>query len=68
MLYGAAITSLFVLLPRLRAASSTVALNFEPITALLLGWMLLEQRVDPIQIVGAFVVVGAITWLGWSKR
>lgn len=66
--YGAAITGLFVLLPRIGAASSTVALNFEPIAALVLGWILLGQTVGPIQIVGAFVVVGAITWLNSSKH
>lgn len=65
--YGTAITSLFVLLPRVGAASSTVALNFEPIAVLALAWLLLGQGVKPIQIAGAFVVVGAIAWLN-SRR
>lgn len=63
ILYGTAITSLFVLLPRMGSASSTVALNFEPIAALVLGWILLDQHVRAIQLVGAFVVVAAIAWL-----
>jgi drug/metabolite transporter (DMT)-like permease len=63
--YGGAITSLFVVLPRLGGgAASTVALNFEPIAALVLGWMVLGQTVKPLQIVGAFLVVGAIAWMG----
>lgn len=67
VLYGAAITSLFVLLPRIGSASSTVALNFEPIAALVLAWILLDQHVKPIQLAGAFVVVAAIAWLSARK-
>ena len=62
--YGAAITSLFVLLPRLGAVNNAVVLNFEPIALLGLGWLILDQKVAPLQIVGAFVVVGAIMGLG----
>jgi len=65
--YGAGITALFVLLPRLEAVNNTVALNFEPIAVLALAWVILDQRVAPLQIVGAFVVVGAIAWLGLKR-
>lgn len=68
VLYGTGITSLFVLLPRLGAANNTVALNFEPIAVLGLAWVILEQHVAPLQIFGAFVVVGAIIVLGMGKR
>ena len=68
LLYGIAITSLFVVLPRLGGASSTVALNFEPIAVLALAWVLLGQAVSGLQIVGAFLVVGSIAWLGASKH
>ena len=65
--YGSGITALFVLLPRLEAVSSTVALNFEPIAVLGLAWVILEQKVTLLQVVGAFIVVGAIAWLGLKK-
>jgi drug/metabolite transporter (DMT)-like permease len=68
LLYGSAITALFTIVPRLGAASSTVALNFEPVAALLLGWAILSQRVAGHQIAGALVVVGAIAFLGSAKR
>ena len=69
LLYGTAITSLFVVLPRLGGgASSTVALNFEPIAVLAIAWVVLGQAVAPLQILGAFVVVGAIAWLGAAKH
>ena len=66
--YGTAITSTFVLLPRLGAVNNAAVLNFEPIAALGLGWAILGQVVAPLQILGAFIVVGAIAWMGAGKR
>jgi drug/metabolite transporter (DMT)-like permease len=62
--YGLAITSVFVVLPRMGSASYAVVLNFEPISLLFLGWVILGQAIAPLQIFGAFIVVGAIAWLG----
>lgn len=67
-LYGSAITALFVLLPRLGAVNNAAVMNFEPIAALLLGWIVLDQRVASIQVVGAFVVIGAIVMLTTGRR
>jgi drug/metabolite transporter (DMT)-like permease len=64
VLYGSAITALFVILPRIGAMSNTVALNFEPIAVLGIAWVTLGQSVTPLQILGAFVVVGAIVAIG----
>ena len=66
--YGIAITSMFVLLPRLGAVNNAVVLNFEPIAVLGLAWVILDQTVAPLQILGAFVVVGAIMVLGAGKK
>ena len=66
--YGTSITAIFTIVPRLSAASSMVALNFEPIAALFLGWLILGQTVAPVQIAGAFIVVGAIVYLGAGGR
>ena len=66
--YGVAITSMFVLLPRLGAVNNAAVLNFEPIVVLGLAWLVLGQAVAPLQIVGAFVVVGAIAWMGAGQR
>ena len=65
--YCIAMSSLFFVLPRLPAAA-TAALNFEPIALLGLAWIFLGQAVNALQIVGAFVTVGAIAWLGVSKK
>jgi drug/metabolite transporter (DMT)-like permease len=66
--YGTAITSLFVVLPRLGAVNNMAVLNFEPIAVLALAWAILDQAVAPLQIAGAFIVVGAIAWMGAGKR
>lgn len=68
LLYGVAITALFIVLPRLEGAATTVALNFEPIAVLFLAWIFLDQSVKPLQIVGAIVVVASIAWLGAARR
>ena len=66
--YGTAITSTFVLLPKLGAVNNAAVLNFEPIAVLGLAWVILGQAVAPLQIVGAFIVVGAIAWMGVGKH
>ncbi|MGH8707755.1 MAG: EamA family transporter, partial [Burkholderiales bacterium] len=68
VLYGTAITSIFTVVPRLAAPSNTAALNFEPIAALGLGFVVLGQGVEPRQLVGAFIVVGAVILIGAKKH
>jgi len=65
--YCIAMTTTFTVLPKVPAAS-TAALNFEPIALLGLAWIVLAQAVTPLQIAGAFLTVGAIAWLGISKK
>ena len=66
--YGTAITSLFVVLPRLGAVNNMAVLNFEPIAVLGLAWAILGQAVAPLQVAGAFIVVGAIASMGVGRR
>jgi len=68
LLYGSAITALFMLQPHLSAASDVVALNFEPVAVLILGWAILDQGIAPLQIAGALIVIGAIVALGTARR
>ena len=65
--YGLAITSVFVVLPKMGSANYAVVLNFEPISLLFLGWAILGQAIAPLQIAGAFLVVGAIVFLSFRK-
>jgi drug/metabolite transporter (DMT)-like permease len=68
VLYGSGITGLFMLQPRLASASDIAALNFEPIAVLMLGWAILGQGLEPRQIAGALVVIGAIVALSTARR
>jgi len=68
LFYGSAITALFMLQPRMRSTSDVAVLNFEPVALLLLGWIILGQALAPVQIAGAFIVVGAVVALGIAKR
>lgn len=61
VLYAIAITALFIVLPRLGPANYAVVLNFEPIAVLFIAWAVLGQAVAPLQMLGAFLVIGAIT-------
>ena len=68
VLYGSAITAIFTVVPRLASPSNTAALNFEPIAALAMGWLILGQGMAPRQLVGAFIVVGAVIIIGARKH
>ena len=67
LFYALAITAVFVVLPKMGSASYAVVLNFEPISLLFLGWVILGQAIAPLQIFGAFIVVGAIIFLGLKR-
>lgn len=60
LFYSVAVTSLFVVLPKIGLVNNTAALNFEPIAVLVMAWVLLGQSMAPLQIGGALIVVGAI--------
>lgn len=65
--YCAAMIVLFYVLPRV-PSTVTGAMNIEPIALLVLTWVFLGYTVTPLQTLGAFLVVGAIAWLGLLKR
>lgn len=67
VLYAAAFTTVFTLLPRLGAVGSSPLMNVEPIAALGMGWLILNQTVAPLQLVGAALVIGAVMWLGFRR-
>jgi drug/metabolite transporter (DMT)-like permease len=68
LLYGTAFTIMFTLLPRLGVVGSSPIMNVEPVAAMILAWALLGQRIAPVQVLGALIVVGAVMALGLRKR
>ena len=65
--YCIAMMSLFYVLPRV-PSTVTAALNFEPIALLALTFLFLGHTMTPVQLLGAVITVGAIVWLGVSKK
>ena len=68
LLYGTGITILFTVLPRLGVVGNSAVMNVEPVFALVLAWLILDQHIAPVQVVGALVVVGAVIWLGTRRK
>ena len=68
LLYGTGITILFTVLPRLGVVGNSAVMNVEPVFALVLAWLILDQHIAPVQVVGALFVVGAVIWLGTRRK
>ena len=68
LFYGTAFTILFTVLPRLGIVGNSALMSIEPVFALVLAWLLLDQTIAPVQVVGALIVVGAVVALGLRKR
>jgi drug/metabolite transporter (DMT)-like permease len=67
VLYGTAFTIMFTLLPRLGVVGNSAIMNVEPIFALVLAWLLLDQTIAPVQVVGGLLVVAMVIALGMRK-
>ncbi len=68
LLYGTAFTITFTLLPKLGVVGSSPILNVEPVAALVMGWLILGQRISGVQWLGALLVVGAVMALALRRR
>ncbi|MFG6160239.1 EamA family transporter [Halomonas sp. 1390] len=69
-LIGAALTYFlwFRGVARLEPAAVSMLGMMSPLTAVALGWMLLDQKLSPLQAGGAVIVLGSV-WLGqWAAR
>lgn len=67
-LYGTAFTIMFTVLPKLGVVGNSAIMNVEPVFALVLAWALLGQRIAPVQVAGALLVVATVIWLGLRRR
>ena len=67
-LYGTAFTIMFTVLPRLGVVGNSAIMNVEPVFALVLAWLVLDQAIAPMQLGGALLVVGTVMLLGLRRR
>jgi drug/metabolite transporter (DMT)-like permease len=65
--YAVGIILVFLALPMLGPAQSAVVLNTEPVFAALIAWAALGEVLTPLQVAGAMIVVGAVTWYQVAK-
>ena len=68
VLYGTAFTIMFTVLPRLGVVGNSAIMNVEPVFALVLAWVLLDQTIAPVQVMGGLLVVAAVIFLGLRKK
>ncbi|TAG79700.1 MAG: DMT family transporter [Betaproteobacteria bacterium] len=67
LLYGTGFTLMFTVLPKLGVAGNSAIMNVEPVFALTLAWLFLQQAIAPIQVVGALIVVATVVALGLRR-
>ena len=67
-LYGTAFTIMFTVLPKLGVAGNSAIMNVEPVFALVLAWLILNQSIAAVQVAGALLVVGTVMVLGLRRR
>ncbi|MFZ9137450.1 MAG: DMT family transporter [Hylemonella sp.] len=66
-LYGTAFTIMFTVLPKLGVVGGSPIMNVEPIVALVLAWIVLDQSIAATQVVGGLMVVGTVMALGLRR-
>jgi drug/metabolite transporter (DMT)-like permease len=59
---------MFTVLPRLGVVGNSAIMNVEPVFALVLAWVLLDQTIAPVQVAGGLLVVAAVIFLGMRKK
>ena len=68
LLYGSAFSTLLIAIPKIGPVRAAPFFNFEPIAAMLMGWLVLDQSVKSLQIAGALVVVAALVLISWPQK
>jgi drug/metabolite transporter (DMT)-like permease len=62
-----AILSFNKALSMMEAGRASMFLNVIPVVSLLFGWLLLAERLAPLQLVAAVVVIGGVTFGSWRS-
>jgi len=52
----------------LGVVGNSAIMNVEPVFALVLAWVLLDQTIAPVQVAGGLLVVAAVIFLGMRKK
>lgn len=66
--YTFGIITLFVVNSEIGPVKTSMIMNIEPVTSVALGFLLLDQRLLPIQLFGISVVVGTVLFMESAKQ
>jgi drug/metabolite transporter (DMT)-like permease len=67
LFYSFGVITLFVVLADIGPVKASLIMNIEPVTSVLLGFLLLDQRLGALQLVGIALVVSAVLLIESSK-
>lgn len=67
-LYATGFITLFMLAPRLNLANNAPAMNIEPLASLSLGWIILGQQLNTIQLIGGVIVISCIVVFSYARK
>ena len=65
--YSFSIIGIFFAISKIGAVRVSLLMNFEPLSSVILGVVLLGQVLSPIQFLGTAIVLAAITFAAFSK-
>lgn len=68
LFYTVAVTAFFAAVGIIGSVRASLIMNFEPISTITLGFLILGQVLGGMQILGAALVVGALVALRWDGR
>ncbi|GIZ11283.1 DMT family transporter [Pseudomonas sp. NCCP-436] len=67
LLYGVAFSTLFICMPRLDIARNSPVMNMEPVAGMVLGWLILDQVLGSLQVIGGLIVVSGVALLAYRR-
>jgi drug/metabolite transporter (DMT)-like permease len=68
LFYGTAFSALFLCIPRLDIARNAPVMNVEPVAGMVFGWLILDQHLGVLQILGGLIVLGGILLLAHRRQ
>ncbi len=68
LFYTVAVTAFFAAVGIIGSVRASLIMNFEPVSTITLGFLILGQVLTGIQILGAALVVGALVALRWDGK
>ena len=63
--YTIAIASFFAGIARIGGVRTSLVMNLEPVASIALGFIILSQALSFRQLIGAAIVIGAVTAVKW---